>query len=170
MNTRMRLPRRVGLVLAGAALSVALLVVALASRAGAVQAAGFTYYTPTSVCTQELVAFNEPGVGISGGGYVRSAAQSLVYSQGNACYAANLVPPGAIRVNHVLQKLSGASWVYCSGTQTGDYYNTSVDWYRQISTNYGSSPRCGQGAYRAMGRGWVEGRGGALVTPPMTLP
>lgn len=160
--------------LVAAAISALLLIavgLALVPRAGAVQNGGLTYSTPTGVCTNEIVALNEPGVGVSGGGIIRSIAQSLTYSPPNhPCYSANLQPPNAIRVNQVLQKLSGSSWVYCSGTQTGDYYNTVLDWNKVITSNYGSSPVCGAGAYRGMGRGWVNGNGGALVTGAITLP
>ena len=50
-----------------------------------------------------------------------------------------------------------------------DYYNTSPDWTKTISTNYGASPRCGGGTYRGVGRGWVSGSGGATATPGIGL-
>jgi len=154
------------------ALCAALIALAAAptQRADAVVSTGLPYTTQFGACTGLIVALNEPGVGISGGGVIRTVGQSLVYGGGNPCYSANVVPVGWIRTNQVLQKLSGSNWVYCSGTQTGDYYNTTLDWHKTITSNYGGSPVCGAGAYRGMGRAWVNGNGGAIVTNPLTLP
>ncbi|WP_217924995.1 hypothetical protein [Miltoncostaea oceani] len=144
---------------------------ALAPRAGAVQGVSYPYYTYNARCTGVLVALNEPGVGSSGGGYLRTVTQSLNYSApgNNPCYLTLNVATNQIRTNQVLQKLSGGSWSYCASTQTGDYYNTSPDWTKTISTNYGASPRCGGGTYRGVGRGWVSGSGGATATPGIGL-
>lgn len=169
MPTRPSLRARCLALAAGVLLALGL-TGALTPRAGAVQSYAYTHWTPTKECVMGIVALNEPAVGVSPGGYLRSIAQSLIYGSSTPCASPNLVPAGAIRVNQVLQKISGSNWVYCSGTQTGDYYNTSLAWNKMISSNYGSSPRCGPGAYRGMGRGWVNGLGGATVTTSILLP
>ena len=150
--------------LLGALLAALVAGLALPNHAVAVQNAGTFVGPAPNRCVSIVVAFQEPAFGISGGGVIRTATTSYDGAPPGCAGGTRLESPGASRVNQVLQKFVGTSWVYCSGTQTGDYYNTSTSTNKIIQSNYGASPICGGGAYRGMGRGWVSGFGGAVVT------
>ncbi len=137
---------------------------ALPGTAKAVQNSGAFVGPAANRCVFIVVAFQEPPYGISGGGVIRTAVHSYNGAPPSCAGGTRLESPGAIRTNQVLQKYVGNNWVYCAGTQTGDYYNTVTDTNKVIQSNYGASPVCGGGAYRGMGRGWVSGYGGAVVT------
>lgn len=136
-----------------------------ATSANAANNWGTPYSTSNSRCTTILVSLNDAPYS-SGGGYLRTFGMSMTFiPPSNPCQGGLIVPAGSIRVNQVMQKMSGGSWVYCAGTQTGDYYNSASSYDKAIATNYGATPRCGAGTYRGMGRTWVDGNGGAVVAP-----
>lgn len=90
----------------------------------------------------------------SGGG----DTNSFVSSYSNTSCSNNWGrPAGYMYLNVSLHKLVGGADVLCQGTQTGNYYNTSTGAQWQLMVQYGPTPRCGSGDYRAISSGYVKG-------------